>query len=105
MYLQKTLHMKATEGYIVNLGAVGHLDVLAKAECFVQAINSNTDPMPPAEIKLSPGQSIEGIHLEAGERLTLGQDFAKGYDERIHDRITHLLVWAVTAGDLVLVAH
>lgn len=105
MYIQKTTSMKTAEGYTLSLGAVGYLQMLAKAECFVQAVNSDTTPPVPTAVTQVAGQTLNWIHLAAGDRLSLGQDFAKGYDERIHDRITHLLVWAVAAGDLILLGH
>lgn len=113
MLCDKTLLMAAGAGYLVALqgpgadssyvGKAGRVALLARAECYVQFVNYDgvsTAPIAPAASP-APGAGAESayIHLLANERISRG---AVGQSANPY---THLRVWAIAAGDLVVDAE
>ena len=71
--VQKTLNMGAGAGYVVDLPApgCGRLDVLAKAEAWVQ-LSTDPDVAAPGATP-APGADLQAdwVHLAANERLVV----------------------------------
>ena len=108
MNVQKTLSMQATTGYSVALGQqCGFVNLLAKADCWVKVVsslNGDSTTAPVATPAPAAGAVSDWIHLAtSGETLTY--DYSKGFNQAPvgfpKDRATHVLVWAVGAGELV----
>lgn len=117
MLCDKTLLMAAGAGYLVKLcpptaesdtgytGAASRVSLLARAECYVQFVNWDgvaTAPIAPAGTP-APGAGTQAayIHLLANERVSRGL-----LGSRPSDRgYTHVRVWAIAAGDLVVDAE
>jgi hypothetical protein len=108
-YAQKTFSMQATTPFAVALGqSCGNVYVLAKAECWVRVTYAapNTVVTGPADPTPVAGAAADYIHLTANAEMQFGADPAgKGYDTQVQDPLTHVIGYAVAAGDLLIVGH
>lgn len=106
----------AGSGYVIDLrdaggNAAGYVKArprVTAGEFYIKPVYSpDTAPDAPAATP-APASDAQAAwyHVITGDDpLVLGQEFAKGFNAQAQDAITHLLVWAVAAGELVTVAH
>jgi len=114
MLCEKTLIMAAGAGYLVKLCPpaaesdnafqvkASRVSLVAQSECYVQFVNydgSGTAPVAPAAIFATTSDQKAAVHLLAG------QPFNRGTLGQTNNPYTHLRVWAVAAGELLVDAE
>lgn len=104
----KTLAMQVTTGYVVALGQpCAYVQCTTKADCWVKPVYSpNSTPAPPAGTP-APGAGLtaDWIHLaSSGDKLPADWRDGSAQSQQT-DQYTHVLVWAVAAGDLLIYAR
>ncbi|RTK98721.1 MAG: hypothetical protein EKK57_11125 [Proteobacteria bacterium] len=110
--VQKTHSMAAGAGYSIPLGRdCAFVNLLAKADCYVRVVssyNGDSTTAPVASPAPGAGTTADWTHLAAsGDSYVC--DYSKGFQSEAtsfpKDRMTHVLVWAIAAGDLVINAR
>lgn len=110
-YVQKTLLMAVGAGYRVDLGQdCGAVTVTCKADCYVKVVGGDTASPPTAPVATpapAAGAVAEYIHLAtSGDKQTVGADQdGRGFVPALQEQLRYVLVWAVAAGDLLIVGH
>ena len=114
MLCEKTLIMAAGTGYLVKLCPpaaesdaaytvkASRVSLVAGSECYVQFVSydgSGTAPIAPAAIFATTNNEKPAVHLAAG------QPFNRGTLGQTNNPYTHLRVWAVAAGELLVDAE
>lgn len=83
-----------------NVGYCGHVVLTAKADCYVQLAawdGTGTEPDgPSASPAPAGGAEADYIHMLAGETLDVG------IPGQTQLKYTHVVGWAIAAGDLVV---
>lgn len=108
----KTLNGANTTGYVVALGRpCAYVQITSKSDFWVQTVYvdaANGDSPPTAPLATpAPGAGLtaDWIHLaSAGDKLPV--DWRDGGTQSLAtDMYTHVVVWCVTAGELLIYAR
>ena len=114
MLCEKTLIKAAGTGYLVKLCPpaaesdaaytvkASRVSLVAGSECYVQFVyydGSGTAPAAPSVIFATASDQKPAVHLAAG------QPFNRGTLGQTNNPYTHLRVWAVAAGELLVDAE
>jgi hypothetical protein len=109
MFGHKTLNMVAGNGYVIPLSSADGSEpnvvvLMARAECYFKTANVNTTPtMPTSAAVPGAGLVTDYEHMLSGEVHTTGVDPAASPAANKLEQISHVLVWAVGSGNLVIV--
>lgn len=107
----KTLNAAATTGYLFDVsagGGVGRIDIYSKVEAYVRPTSDTTVVAPVATPAPAAGAQANYIHLAANERVVVDLNqgiLAPEVPVRSPDKIKKIQVWAVGAGDILLVGN
>lgn len=115
MLCEKTLAMTAGAGFLIKLcppdaesdaaftGVASRVSLLAKAECYVQFVNWDGVSDAPIAPTVSPAP-VAGAQA-AFLRMLASETIHRGAQGQTWQKYSHIRVWAIAAGDLLVDAE